>query len=237
MNTNELAKELDRLARALRALTFDAKQSVEQALELGRRRGYQPANKFEPRALTVAAISEAIHKASRRPAVSVELRKDVYQRRIERNAQLFADRFAIEIRAGRPAPAGERFYPRYTRIPAGARSVYDAVPRGETALNADAYAWERAAHSCLVRLAPAYGYNEIDRLARTRHPSDYRPEYRLRESLLSAIQDWLASNTVLIADVDADGQVLRFTGVDPAPFIQIRDAVAAGNADPLGLFK
>lgn len=237
MKTHELAQELDRLARALRSLTPAASDAVAEKLELGRRRGYVPASKFEPRALTVAQCSEALAAATRRPSMSVELRKDVYHRRIEKNSTAFALLLKIAVANGHPAPAGERLSPRFTRLPTGVRSIGDALPRGDTALNADASAWEAAALRCLVNLAPAYSWPDIDRLARATYPANFRAECNLRDRIWSALHDWVSAHTIFLCAVDAAGMVLRINGVDPAPLIEVGQAVLAGNADPLGILK
>lgn len=237
MNTLDLAKELDALARSLRALTFEARENVATKLELGRRRGWKPANKFEPKALTLAEISAALHAAMGSPTSSVELRKDVYQRRIDKHSTLFAAQAEAAVKAGVPAPTGVRFSHRITGRPEGVHDLYGATPRGDTALNADLWAWQRAAGYLTVRLVPAYGVREIERFVAQALPgaSAAREQWPAEQAIQEAVRTWTEANTVLICDVDSTGRVVRCHGIDPAPFIELRKQVASGVADPLGV--
>lgn len=238
MKTHELAQELDRLARALRSLTSAASEAVAEQLELGRRRGYVPATKFEPRALTVAEISNALAAATRRPTNTVELRKDVFERRCERLAPVFASKLEADVKADRTEPGGVRMAACYTSLPAGARSIFGAIPSfAKTPINADVNACLRAASYGLYRLIPAYGRNEIYRHAMQVCAPDHRRGYDLENKLNEAVDRWVGDNTTILCDLDQAGQVVRVTGLDPVPFIELHKAVLAGNPDPLGIFK
>lgn len=243
MNTHELAKELRGLALHLEALTYEAREQVAHSLDLERRARLMQRrdNKFAPAPLTIAAVRAALNAATAKPALSVTLRKDVYERRVEKLSERYTREFQNHVRAARTAPAGVRFAASFcTKPPDGVRSIYDATPRhfANTAINAEVAAWEASARCNLYTIVPGYSYRSVELyVERSMDGATDHTIWDARDRINGAIDRWTRDNTFFLCDVDAGGQVIRVNGLDPAPFIELLKQVSAGNPDPLNVLQ
>lgn len=242
MTPLDLAKELDRLARELRALTYEAREAVAVELELARRKHALEARtkKFQPRDLSLKMVQAAIGKATSGGANrTVTLRKDVFENRVEKRAPHLATQLATAARNGAPCPKGARVYLSGTNRPAGALYYLDVFPGfiDHTPLSAERAAWMRAGTLAAKQIAPAYYREEAERKGRTLPLPAGRDAYDFAYDVDCTVMQWADDNLILLCDLDAAGKVTAINGCDPAPFAELARQVKAGNPDPLNLLR
>lgn len=242
MNTNDLAKELDGLARGLRRLSSEARQTVETKLDLT-----YAANLP---ALTLEGVRRAIATAERQAGPRArDLRQDVFDRQVDTLASEYTRTLAGLARAHATPIDGARLSFRLTGRPAGTVWYGEALGTwNRTPIAAQVYAWQRAARYALAYLIPGYGREALERAADARagiiSPMNAGAEWaekrshswRLAERYSCALDTWADEHATLSVCIDEEGKVDAVYSVDPTPYAALLDAVAAGNADPIGVF-
>ncbi len=239
MTTRDLAKELDQLARALRATSGEAGDYIATELELARHHHGQDGGRagFGPKKLTLAAIGGALDAAASKVGPrAIELRSDVFERRVAKRAPLYADKLEDSLRRGLPIPAGEPVARNLSPgRAAGIRSYADAVGQfNRSPLAAEISAWDRAMTYVMPRIAPAYAHSALQPLAKTQERPG-RDCWRIADDWRDKIDSWIANNTEYRCELDRGGKAVRVNGVNPAPFAALLAAVQNGNPDPLGI--
>lgn len=234
MNIQDLAKDLDQLARSLRNASDEVRAEIVRLLELERlAHSCDGGGKYRPKPLTVGAITNALALAQRQSGRRAEnLRSDVFDRRVKKLTALNTDALESKIRRGSgAATAGVRFSLSQRNPTAGVRNLTDVMPGWfrRSIVDAEVSAWINASENVVHRLVPAYGYDALRRAANDRYPDADRYVTRLR--------DWVTSNVILICNVDAQGIPTSVLGVDPAPFFGLAEKLAAGDTDPARIIR
>lgn len=238
MTTKDLAKELDRLARELSSLSYEASENVAAKLELNRlKHGGDGGGKYEPKRLTLCSIGAALGAAERAAGPRAhELRSDVFNRRVDKLAPQYADQLVTTVKNGARVPAGETVVRSVAKRSPSARLFWDVVGSfNHSPLAAELYAWDRAVDYTVCRLVPSYARSALEAVARPQEKPG-RDYLDIAQDYRAAIDKWIEGNTEFRCEFDTAGKVVRVNGVDPTPFAALLATVNGGNADPIGIF-